>query len=244
MNILRVVASEVRKTITLPAAHGAAAIAVTFAFAYALPRIRPLFGKGIPIMSGALYMTGAVALLAINGTTMPVAPEYFQPHPPSFLVTVLGVAILAGIGLLSVLALREFMRMTVTGRKTSIEWYPLAISGYALIVLTQILITQFGMSFTNAAISIIYVLAALVWIVFGFTQRYSIIRKFGLGLVFFAIIKLFLADLRNLTQGYRIISYFALGTTLIAISFVYQYFIKRLEPKEPATKPGISETEH
>jgi uncharacterized membrane protein len=41
--------------------------------------------------------------------------------------------------------------------------------------------------------------------------------------------KLFLLDLSILSEGYRIISYFAFGIVLIAISFVYQYFSKRLE---------------
>jgi len=98
-----------------------------------------------------------------------------------------------------------------------------------VIILTQNLIAQFNLSFSNAAISIIYVLTALAWIVFGFARRYSLIRKFGLGLAILSVIKLFLIDLARLTQGFQIISYFALGITLIAISFIYQYFNKRLE---------------
>ena len=88
------------------------------------------------------------------------------------------------------------------------------------------------MSFSSAAISVIYVLTALAWIVYGFMRRFAFIRRFGLVLAIFAVVKLFLIDLSGLTQGYRIISYFALGITLIAISFVYQFFSKRLELKE------------
>jgi uncharacterized membrane protein len=57
------------------------------------------------------------------------------------------------------------------------------------------------------------------------------IRRFGLGLSFMAVAKLFLFVLSFLSEGYRIISYFAFGFVLIAISFVYQYFNKRLEVK-------------
>jgi uncharacterized membrane protein len=76
------------------------------------------------------------------------------------------------------------------------------------------------------------VLAALAWIIYGFVRRFVFIRRFGLVLAIFAVVKLFLLDLSGLTQGFRILSYFALGITLIAISFVYQYFTKRLELKE------------
>ena len=64
---------------------------------------------------------------------------------------------------------------------------------------------------------------------FGFARRYVFIRRFGLGMAALSVVKLFLVDLASLTEGYRILSYFALGVTLIAISFVYQFFSKRLE---------------
>jgi uncharacterized membrane protein len=85
------------------------------------------------------------------------------------------------------------------------------------------------LEFTNFTISIIYILLAFAWIVFGFIKKYSFLRRSGLGLSFLAMAKLFLLDLAILTEGYRIISYFAFGIVLIAISFVYQYFSKRLE---------------
>jgi hypothetical protein len=124
------------------------------------------------------------------------------------------------------------VKLIVTERKLGVEWYPLSVSGYSVAVLTQNLIVQFGLSFSSAAISIIYVLTALAWIVYGFRRRYAFIRRFGLGLAVLAVIKLFLIDLASLTQGYQIVSYFSLGITLIAISFVYQYFSRRLEIKE------------
>jgi len=44
----------------------------------------------------------------------------------------------------------------VIDHKLGIEWYPLAISLYFVIILTQNLITQYRLEFSNAAISIIY----------------------------------------------------------------------------------------
>jgi len=207
----------------------AAAIAVTCFFAYGVARVRLFYDLGTKILTAALYLIGIVMLLAVNADMSPASREYLGADTPSFGVSLIAALILAAMGFVSVIAVRELMKMIVTGRKIGVEWYPLVVSGYIIMILTQVLITQYGISFSSAAISIIYGLTALAWIVFGFMRRYSIIRKFGLGLAMFSVIKLFLVDLSDLTEGYRIISYFVLGFTLIAISFGYQYFSKRLE---------------
>ena len=211
---------------------GGAAIAATFCLAYAFPRIKLLAGRGTEILSSVLYVIGILVLFLVNTDLSPVSYEYLSIKTPAFGVTLAATAILIVLGLLSVLAVRDLMKIIVTGRKLTMEWYPLIISGYFVIILTQNLINHFDLSFSSAAISIIYVLTALAWIIFGFMRRYSFIRKFGLGLAVLSVVKLFLVDLSELTQGYQIISYFSLGVTLIAISFVYQYFNKRLELKE------------
>jgi hypothetical protein len=210
----------------------AAAIVATFALAYVFPRIRLLSGLGTRTLSAVLYVIGILALIAANAAMAPVARAYLRTDTPALGITAAGTAILAALGLLSVFALRDLIKTVVVERRLGIEWYPLTISAYIVIILTQNLIAQFGLSFSNAAISIIYVLTALAWIIFGFRRRYSFIRKFGLGLALLSVIKLFLVDLAGLTQGSQIVSYFALGATLIAISFIYQYFSKRLELKE------------
>ena len=66
----------------------------------------------------------------------------------------------------------------------------------------------------------------------GFAKRGVMLRRFGLGLSVAVVGKLFLIDMSSLTTGYKIISYFSLGISLVAISFVYQYFNKKLELKE------------
>jgi uncharacterized membrane protein len=215
----------------------AASITVTFCIAYAIVRIKLLDGLGTKVLSIILYAIGIIWMLINNGINTPVAVRYLRITTPNFGITVIGTVILAVLCLLSLFALRDFMRIIVTERKKGIEWLPLVISGYFVILLTQNLVAQYNLSFSSAAISIIYVLTALAWIIYGFMRRFAFIRRFGLALAIFAVIKLFLIDLAGLTQGYRIISYFALGITLIAISFVYQFFSKRLELKESVTAP-------
>ena len=95
-----------------------------------------------------------------------------------------------------------------------------------MIILTQNLITQYGLAFNNMVISIIYIVTALLWIIFGFTKRYMLTRRFGLGLSMLSVAKLFLVDLAFSSQGYRILSYFIFGLVFVAISYVYQRFDK------------------
>ena len=211
---------------------GAAAIVVTFFLAYFFTRIRLLSAFGTKILSIALYIIGILSLLSLNMTMSPLGYVNSLADAPSFGIMLVGTAILMILGLLSVLAVRDLMRIIVMERKIGVEWYPLVISGYFVIILTQNLVVHFNLSFASAAISIIYVLAALAWTIFGFIRRYAFMRRFGLGLAILSVVKLFLIDLASLTQGYQILSYFVLGMTLIAISFVYQYFNKQLELKE------------
>ncbi|MDR0444138.1 MAG: DUF2339 domain-containing protein [Treponema sp.] len=216
----------------------AASITATFLIAYVIRRIKILSSTGIKVFSIIMHIIGILWLFVINQTNTPVASIYFRTTTPELGITLAGTLVLAVLGILSVLSLMDIMKVIVNDRKLGIEWFPLVISWYFIIILTQNLITQYRLSFSSMVISIIYVLTALAWIVFGFMRRYAFIRRFGLALAILAVIKLFLIDLRNLTQGYRIVSYFALGISLIAISFVYQYFSKRLELKEGVSVHG------
>jgi uncharacterized membrane protein len=72
-------------------------------------------------------------------------------------------------------------------------------------------------------------LTALGWVLHGFNRRNSVTRVGGLSMALFAVVKLFVLDLQGLTTTWRIVSYFTGGIVLLAISFTYQWFNKRLE---------------
>jgi uncharacterized membrane protein len=213
----------------------AASITATFLIAHFIRRIKLLAGVGIKIFSIVLHVIGIIWLFVINQTSSPLALRYFSTATNTPLITAAGTALLVVLGMLSLLSLADILKILVKERKLGIEWLPLILSGYFVTSLTQNLIVQYNLSFSSMIISIIYVLAAFAWIVFGFMRRYAFIRRFGLALAVLAVAKLFVIDLHNLTQGFRIVSYFALGITLLAISFVYQNFSKRLELKEGIT---------
>lgn len=204
------------------------AITLTFLFAYGVSRLRKLADSGIKTVCVIIYILGILGFVMNSGTDY----IFYAPYGEvPMAVNIVGTAILILIGLLSIFAVRDVLLYFVMDLKLGVEWYPLIISLYFVFVLSQNLIVQYGLEFENAAISIIYVVTAFGLIVFGFVKRYSLIRKFGIALSILSVAKLFLIDLSFLRDVYKIMSYFALGGTLVAISFVYQYFSKRLELK-------------
>lgn len=203
------------------------AIAATLLIACIAPRVKILSDKGIKIISMCLYGFGILWMFFLNSN----APLIHVTTKVPISLILLGTLFLLIMGMLSLFALHDFVKYLVMERKLGVEWYPLLVSFYFVLILSQNLITQYHIAFISASISIIYVLTALFWIVFGFMRRYALMRRYGLGLSFLAVAKLFILDLSNLTKGYQIISYFAFGLALIAISLVYQYFNKRLELK-------------
>lgn len=203
----------------------AAMILVSFLTAYTIPRIRNLYDNVMKAISAIIYIIALTAIFFLNF----ISPVRGALHEVNVVLSIIGTIELAVIAILAILALRDLILCFVVEGKLGIEWYPLIISFYFVVVLTQNLITQYGLGFNNAIISIIYLIAAFVWITFGFIKRYAFIRRFGLGLSILSVAKLFIIDLSFLSQGYRIISYFIFGVTLIVISFVYQYFSKRID---------------
>lgn len=202
----------------------ALSISCGFILAYTVPRIKLIYDNSMRLIAMIIYGVSIFWMMVLNTVSSPVATDDI-----TLTVTIISTAIIIIINLLSVLAMMDFVKGLVLERKLGIEWYPLIVSIYFVVILTQNLIIQYELDFTNFIISIIYILLAFSWIIFGFIKKYSFVRRFGLGLSFLAMAKLFLLDLSILSEGYRIISYFAFGIVLIAISFVYQYFSKRLE---------------
>lgn len=204
-----------------------AMILMSFIVAYVIPRIKILCDAVMKGISVVIYLISLFALFLLNFSS----PITIVPQEVPMAISIIGTAELIVIVLLSILAVRELVLCLVIEGKMGIEWYPLIISTYFVVVLTQNLITQFNLEFNNAIISIIYLLTAFAWITFGFMKRYAFIRRFGLGLSILSVAKLFIIDLSFLSQGYRIVSYFVFGMTLLLISFVYQYFSKRIDSK-------------
>ncbi len=209
----------------------ASCIVLSMSYAYVLPRIKFLYDRGIRVISTIISISAGVTLFIVTALQSPVK-ERFVNESCAVMTTIIGTIILVVLGVVSVLSLRDWVKAFAKEGKIRGQWIPLIISGYFVFVLTQNLIAQYNLQFSNFVISLIYLVTAFAWIVYGFIKRYPIIRRAGLGLAILSIAKLFIVDLANLTKGYEIISYFAFGIMLLAISFVYQRFSKKLLDKD------------
>ena len=191
-------------------------VGITLLFGLAVPRLPYIRSKGVDILGHLIAGGGVIALFSLTDNSSLPSPT---------------IAMIIATCSLTALAIYAVYRLMVTLVATSktlnpayMERPPLVVSGYALVMVVLNLVAQFHIPFTSIAISIVIVVAAFLWIIFGFVKRYVLMRRFGLLLSVAAVAKLFLLDLPGLTDGYRIVSYFAFGATLLAISFVYQYF--------------------
>lgn len=235
----------------------AAMIAVTLLLSFVYPEIPRIKDKAVKILSVVMAVVSLVIFLILNGMgslinygRYPEAPFAITAMAVSVLVV---LCILALLGLKNVVLFfiveknsladavseskhgknsatvgRVWSEFLPSFKRKRYELLPVSLSFYFMFILTQSLVEQFGISVTNAAISLIFIVAAVGWVAFGFARRYVFMRRFGLGFALLAVAKLFMIDLNFLTQGFKIVSYFAFGAALLGISYIYQYFSKRL----------------
>ena len=195
-------------------------IIFTYLIAYGCIRIKKIADRVTEMISMVLFIISGLYVLLQNGGSLAAYDE-------KQVVFAIIVLILANITAL--LAIKTVLQLVIVDRKISIEWYPLLLSGFFVILLTQNLVVQFDLGFSSIVLSLIYAATSVLWIIFGFARRYAFLRRFGLGLSMLSVVKLFLVDLHSISEMNKIISYFALGVSMLAISFIYQYFSKRIE---------------
>jgi len=200
----------------------------TLVLAALYTRLPMLTDKGMKIMSTIMNAFGIIFILILNVTERPIiSAASIETQPIS--IAIIATLILLAIGAIGALAVYDLTRRAVLERVIGVQYLPLAVSAYIVVMLTINLIHVYDLSFASFWISALYVLTALLWTVLGFVKRYAFLRRFGLGLALLSVTKLFIVDLAALTQEWRIVSYFTLGVVLLAISYVYQHFSKRLE---------------
>lgn len=200
----------------------------SFMFAYFLPNIKEIADKGIKIIS---IVISIFSILSLAGFTsyLHLSNNSIENLPIS--TTIISTLIIILLSAISIFTLRNLVVYFISKNNISIELLPFSLSSYFLFLVTQNIILQYGTNETRIVISIIYVVAALGWIIYGFMYKFVFMRRLGLAFSVLSVAKLFLSDLRDLTQGYKIISYFAFAIALLSISFVYQYFGKLIMSK-------------
>ena len=89
--------------------------------------------------------------------------------------------------------------------------------------------------------SVVWLLLGVALLVAGYRFRSTALRIASAGLVFIAVVKVFLVDMANLEGLYRALSFFGLGVALIGIGWFYQKALTGLargeKPGEPERQP-------
>ena len=112
---------------------------------------------------------------------------------------------------------RDLLISLLNREYRSIELYPVFIG-------VQLQLNDAGLIF-----SLVYLLIAVLFIMYGFRQRYVYIRRFGLGLTLLSTGKLLLYDLSLLNTGSKIVAYASFGICLLGISYLYQRVSNKME---------------
>ena len=201
----------------------AALISITFGFALAflLPRTKRIYNYGFQISAIALGIINAIWLILFNAGANGMTDWNMTMSIAAFALYII-------VNFIAIGWINDLLRFMMKLNKLPAGWYPLLISGGTVLLIVQNLVVQLSLGASSLILTLIFGIAALGWIVFGFTKRNSTTRIGGLSMTFFAVIKLFVLDLHGLGTTGRIISYFIAGIILLAISFTYQWFSKRL----------------
>lgn len=177
----------------------------------------PLINPGIiDQFSVVILLLTTLASVNVNGMRVPLTP--------------LPIIAAVMVSLISVAAVWDVTQtlQTLSRYQSERNWLTLAVSVYAWFVISQFVVVQFQQNINSVWVSGIGLVAALLWIVYGFRLRNSQMRLFGLWFSFASLAKMVVLDLQFLPQNLRILSYFVFGAIFMAISFVYQQFTKRL----------------
>ena len=191
-----------------------------------LPKFKLLYDPGVKNIATFFGVAGILGIFMLNIALSPVDGLVGEQERA---IVFLAVKVLVLDSFVSAYAVFNITRRAVVERIIGSKYLPLICSLYITVIASINMVNQFGLGFASFWITILYAAAALLWTILGFYKRYSLLRIFGLVMCFVSVGKFFVVDLFFLSQGLRILSYFALGIVLVAISYVYQYFSKRLE---------------
>ena len=197
-------------------------------YSYTLPKIRAIYCTGIQVASTFVGAVSILWLFVFNGMFSGGILRGGEETAVKILAMVLYIATNLG----GVFWMRDLMQFMILKKALPLKFYPLLFSGYFVLATTHNLIVQLELRASSMVLTLIFGFTALFWILFGFAKRNSATRVCGLGLSLFAVVKLFVLDLWGLSTELKIASYFVMGILLLAISFVYQYFSKKLKEEE------------
>jgi uncharacterized membrane protein len=88
-----------------------------------------------------------------------------------------------------------------------------------------------------AAISVLWALCSILLMVVGFQRNQALLRQGAMGLFAATVLKVFLADMANVSTPFRIVSFVVLGLMLIGASYLYYRYRERILPTTTGDMP-------
>lgn len=213
--------------------YGALLFAITTIIVGFIISVIPLLkDKAIKYFEIALYLIGDITCLGLTLDQSVLNTELVKNSSLEYF----GFALLLLFNIFVFFNLRYLIINIIKDTNKSLEIYPILMAIYLIFNITGFMIVQFEMENINLTFSLIYILLAFLYIIYGFKFRYIMIRRFGLGLSIFATAKLFIYDLSFLSTGGRIIAYFSFGFVMLGISYIYQRISNALEDKHEGSR--------
>jgi len=216
--------------------HLLLAALVTMGMAFVLPKVAVLYDNVVKYYTILLYVVGYTISLCVT-VGLPSLRSSFTPNTGE---DYLALVVLTAFNILVYFSGRDLLIAFLRREYKSIELCPVILAVYLLGIITAFLGVQLQLNDAGLVFSLVYLLLAVLYIAYGFRQRYVYIRRFGLGLTLLATGKLLLYDLSLLTTGSKIIAYFSFGIILLGISYLYQRVSDRLGDPRPGAKPEQS----
>ncbi len=194
---------------------------ITAVFAYCISKIKIIEDNIVDKISIGLYV-----LVDIVGFGM----NFFDINSSlDGSYKALSILILIIYNIFVFFSIKDLTLRLIKKKGLSLEVYPMALAVYILGSTTSLLVNQFDLNNISLIISIFFIVMSFTYIMYGFKNKFDLIRKFGLGLSIFSTGKLFIFDLAFLNTGGKIVAYFCFGIVLIGISYMYQNLRRNIE---------------
>jgi len=205
---------------------------ITVGLGYALKKISLLYDRMVKYYCLFLYGIGSLIGLLVTVSIPTLNPVMEQ----NTFIDYLALIVLIGFNVLIFNTGRDLLMAYIRGQYKNFEWYPTILAIYFLAVLAAFLNVQFQLGDVGFVISLVFLVVAVSYILYGFKKRYVYVRRIGLGLTLLSTGKLFLYDLTFLTETSKILAYFCFGFILLGISYIYQKVSSKQNEQEEAEK--------
>ncbi|SDY14015.1 Predicted membrane protein [Evansella caseinilytica] len=191
---------------------------VTIALAYGLTKVPLLYDRVVKYFCLSLYGIGSFLGLIVTMTMPALQPQLGQNTALEYFALVLLIA----FNVIIFFTGRDILIVFIRQQYKNLELYPLILAVYLLAVMAAFVNVQLQLGDVGFVFSIVYLLMAIGYILYGFKKKFVYVRRLGLGVTLFSTGKLILYDLSFLTEGSKIIAYFVFGVALLGISYMYQ----------------------